>query len=330
MSTERSTPAATALSRPRRRWLAAAAAAAFAALAALAPVAPASAAENPLDHVAQHELYSIPADWGFLTPQGRITVLSDIIVMMFVAALLLMLLLPRAVRRRRGTDEVGRLVPAGGATFVEMVCAYLRDEVARPVLHEHTDRFIKFIWTIFFFVLTVNLLGLLPLGSISAHLGTHVGGTATANLWVTGALALVTLTMMVVNGLRLGGTHYLAHFNPSPREPKALFWIMSVLLIPVEIIGTISKIAALAIRLFANMIAGHVLLAVLISFIFSAWASHWVLGTGISVAVVLGAAAITLLEIFVAFLQAFIFTFLTALFLGQSVVFHHGDEAGAH
>jgi F-type H+-transporting ATPase subunit a len=105
---------------------------------------------------------------------------------------------------------------------------------------------------------------------------------------------------------------------------------MSLLLVPVEIIGTISKIAALAIRLFANMIAGHVLLAVLISFILSAWATNWILGSGITITVVLGAVAITLLEIFVAFLQAFIFTFLTALFLGQSVVFHHGDEAGAH
>jgi F-type H+-transporting ATPase subunit a len=309
-------------------WLRGALAATAAAATALALAVPALA--DPLDHVSQHELLSIPADWGFLTPDGKITVLSDIIVMMLVAAFLLMLLLPRAARRRRGTDEVGRLVPAGGATVIATVCEYLREEVARPVLHEHTDRFIKFIWTIFFFILAVNLIGLLPLGSISARFGTHVGGTATANLWVTAALALVTLGMMLVNGLRLGGRHYLAHFNPSPRQPRILFWIMSVLLIPVEIIGTISKIAALAIRLFANMVAGHVLLAVLISFIFSAWATNWVLGTGVSFAVVLGATAITLLEIFVAFLQAFIFTFLTALFLGQSVVFHHGDEAGAH
>lgn len=304
----------------------------LAALAAaiLALPAAATAAADPLDHVSQHELWSIPADWGFLTPEGKITVLSDIIVMMFVAALLLVLLLPRAVRRRRGTDEVGRLVPAGGANLVETICAYLRDQVARPVLHEHTDRFIKFIWTLFFFILAINLLGLLPIGSLSATLGTHVGGTATANIWVTGALALVTLTLMVVNGLRLGGRHYLAHFNPSPRQPRVLFWLMSILLVPVEIIGTLSKIVALAIRLFANMVAGHVLLAVLISFILTSWASSALLGSGITVAVVLGATAITFLEIFVAFLHAFIFTFLTTLFLGQSVVFHHGDEAGAH
>lgn len=288
------------------------------------------AGADPLDHVSQHEIFSIPADLGFLTPEGKITVLSDIIVMMFVAAFLLMLFVPRMVRQRKGTDEVGRLVPTGGATLLESLCFYLREEVARPVLHEHTDRFIKFIWTVFFFILTVNLLGLLPIGSLSTQFGIHIGGTATGNIWVTAALALVTLVLMVVNGLRLGGKHYLAHFNPSPRKPRALFWIMSVLLVPVEIIGTISKIAALSIRLFANMVAGHVLLAVLISFIISAWAASLFAGVGISLVVVLGAAAITLLEIFVAFLQAFIFTFLTALFLGQSVVFHHGDEAGAH
>ena len=302
----------------------------LAVLAAPSAVLPTAAGADPLDHVSQHELVSIPADLGFLTPEGKITVLSDIIVMMFVAAFLLVLFVPRMVRRRQGTDEVGRLVPAGGATLVEAICWYFREELARPLLHEHTDRFIKFIWTVFFFVLTVNLLGLLPIGSLSTQFGTHVGGTATANLWVTGALALVTLTMMVVNGIRFGGMSYFAHFNPSPRRPRVLFWIMSLLLVPVEIIGTISKIAALAIRLFANMIAGHVLLAVLISFIFSAWATSLLAGAGITLVVVLGATAITLLEIFVAFLQAFIFTFLTALFLGQSVVFHHGDEAGAH
>lgn len=294
---------------------------AVAAAVALALAAPALA--DPLDHVSQHELLSIPADWGFLTPDGKITVLSDIIVMMLVAALLLMLLLPRVSRRRHGDDEVGRLVPAGGATVIASVCEYLREQVARPVLHEHTDRFIKFIWTIFFFVLAVNLIGLLPLGSISATFGTHIGGTATANLWVTGALALVTLVMMVVNGLRFGGRHYLSHFNPTPREPKLLFWLLSPLLVLVEIIGTISKIAALAIRLFANMVAGHVLLAVLISFIFSAWATNWLLGTGVSFAVVLGATAITLLEIFVAFLQAFIFALLSSVFIGQMTEAHH-------
>jgi F-type H+-transporting ATPase subunit a len=95
----------------------------------------------------------------------------------------------------------------------------------------------------------------------------------------------------------------------------------------------IAKVFALAVRLFANMIAGHILLAVLLSFIMSAGTISAGLGLGVAIPVVLGSAAINLLELFVAFLQAFIFTFLTTLFIGMSIVFHHDDhhhEASAH
>lgn len=284
------------------------------------------AAADPVDHVRQHAHRTIEADLGFLTPNGVVTVMSDHIAMLLAGGLLLMLVLPVWVRRRRGGDEVGRLVPAGPANFVEAICEYLRKEVAEPALHEHTDRFVKYLWTAFFFVLTINLLGLLPIAPLSTTLlGTHLGGTATANIWVTGTLAVMTLSMMVVNGLRLGGLHYLAHFNPGP-------WWLFPLLVPLEIIGLFAKAFALAVRLFANMLAGHILLGVLIGFILSAGAAMgWLGGFGVAVPVVVGAIAITLLEVFVAFLQAYIFTFLTALFIGQSVVFHHGGEhAGTH
>lgn len=277
-------------------------------------------AANPLEHVVQHPLVQKEADLGLLTPEGKITLLSDQIVIMILAGLLLMFLVPVLVRRRRSTDTVGRLVPTGFANFFEAVCQYLRKEVAEPNLGEHTDRFIKYIWTAFFFVLVNNLLGLLPIAAVMPLVGLHIGGTATGNIWVTGALALMTLGMMVVNGLRLGGKHYLAHFCPGP------MWL-APLLIPVEIIGTFAKTSALAIRLFANMLAGHVLLAVLLSFIFMGAAANGTAGgLGIAIPVVLGSVAINLLELFVAFLQAYIFTFLTTLFIGQSVVFHHGDE----
>jgi F-type H+-transporting ATPase subunit a len=277
-------------------------------------------AANPLEHVIQHPLVQQPADLGLLTPEGKITLLSDQIVILILSGLLLAFLVPMLVRRRRSADAVGRLVPTGFANFFEAVCQYLRKEVAEPNLGEHTDRFIKYIWTAFFFVLVNNLLGLLPISAVMPLAGLHIGGTATGNIWVTGTLAFLTLGMMVVNGLRLGGTHYLAHFCPGP------LWL-APLLIPVEIIGTIAKTAALAIRLFANMLAGHVLLAVLLSFIFMGAASMGTAGgLGIAVPVVIGSVAINLLELFVAFLQAYIFTFLTTLFIGQSVVFHHGDE----
>jgi len=215
-------------------------------------------------------------------------------------------------------------VPTGAANGLEAVCEYLRKEVAEPALHEHTDRFIKYIWSVFFFVLTVNILGLLPIPAVSNLLGTHLGGTATGNIWMTATLALITMGMMVINGLRLGGKAYLAHFCPGP------IW-MAPLLVPVEIIGLVAKVFALAVRLFANMIAGHILLAVLLSFIMAAGAQSTGLGLGVGVLVVSGSVAINFLELFVAFLQAFIFTFLTTLFIGMSVVLHHDDHhAGQH
>jgi F-type H+-transporting ATPase subunit a len=284
------------------------------------------AADNPLSHVVQHPMVQVDADLGFLTPGGKLTVLSDQITMMIVAGILLVLFVPVLVRRRAGSDAIGRLVPTGWANFFESVCQYLRREVAQPVLGEHTDRFIPYVWSAFFFVLTVNVLGLLPVASLSALGGLHLGGTATGNIWVTATLALLTLLMMIGNGLRLGGWAYVKHFNPGPWW---LFW----LLVPVEIIGLCAKTFALAVRLFANMMAGHILLGVLVGLILSAGTALGTgAGLGISALVVAGAVAISLLEVFVAFLQAFIFSFLTALFIGMSVNVHHErhDEAQAH
>lgn len=280
-------------------------------------------AENPLSHIVQHPLVQKPANLGPLTPQGVMTVLSDQIVMMIAAGLLLILFVPAFVARRKSKDAVGSLVPTGPGNAIEAICTYLREEVARPNLQEHTDRFIKYLWTVFFFILTMNLLGLLPVSPVSKLFGAHLGGTPTGNIWVTGSLAVCTLLMMVVNGLRLGGRHYLAHFSPGP------IWL-APLLVPLELIGVVAKTFALTVRLFANMLAGHVLLAVLLGFIVNAMAKMGAAGLGIAIPAVAGSVAINLLEVFVAFLQAFIFTFLTALFIGQSVVFHHGDEHDSH
>lgn len=286
-------------------------------------------ASAPTDHVKQHKLWTIPADWGLLTPKGEITVLSDIIVMTIVASVLLILLVPMGIKKRKGEGEIQGRVPRGPATVLETICWGLREKVARPLLEDKTDRFIGFIWTVFFFILTINLLGLLPFGAFTNLLGTHIGGTATANIWVTATLAICTLVLMVVNGIRLGGMDYLAHFNPTPKDlnPVAYFFL-SILMIIVEVVGTFFKIFALAVRLFANMVAGHILLAVLVSFIVLAGSASMLAGAGLAVLIVPASVAITFLEIFVAFLQAFIFTFLTVLFLSQSVVFHHGEEHG--
>ena len=280
---------------------------------------------SPLDHIVQHPIHQTPADFGPLTPEGVITWFSDHISMILLGGVLLMLVLPISLRRKKGGDPIDRMVPSGFSNFIEVICQYLREEVARPILGEYTDRFIKYIWSVFFFVLTLNVLGMLPIAAVMPWaFGLHIGGTATANIWVAGSMALITLMMVLVNGLRLGKMDYIKHFCPGP------LW-MAPLLVPIEIFGLLAKIFALTVRLFANMVAGHLVLAVLLSFILSAGTASAALGLGVAVPVVLGSVALNMLEIFVAFLQAFIFTFLTTLFIGMSVVFHHDhEEAAAH
>ncbi len=284
------------------------------------------ATSNPLSHVVQHPIHQVPADLGPLTPEQKLTVFSDHISMILLAFFILVLVLPRSLRRKNA-EGIERLVPTGFGNGIEAICAYFRDEIARPNLQEHTDRFIKYVWTVFFFILALNLLGLVPIAAISPLVGPwHIGGTATANIWVTATLALATLFMMIFNGLRLGGKHFIAHLCPGP------LWL-APLLVPLEIIGFVAKTFALTVRLFANMVAGHIILAVLVSFILSAGAVSAAMGFGIAVPVVIGSVAITFLEILVAFIQAFIFTFLTVMFIGQSVVFHHDhdhDHGEAH
>lgn len=275
------------------------------------------AASDPLSHVVQHVIKSVKAEWA---PGGTITVLSDHMVMMAAAALLLMIFVPIFVRRKKGTGEVDSLVPRGMGTFVESICAYLRDEVARPAMGPYTDRFIKYIWTIFFFILTMNLLGMIPIGSWTPLAGLHIGGTPTGNIWVTGTLAVITLFIMVFYGLKLGGVEYLKHFNPG-----APGWI-APLIVVLEVISTLARAGALALRLFAAIAGGHVLMAVLVGLILSAGQALGA-GGGFAVGLVMTvvSVAIGLVEIFVAFLQAFIFTYLSALFIGMSVNLHHED-----
>ncbi|MCK4659869.1 MAG: F0F1 ATP synthase subunit A [Phycisphaerae bacterium] len=283
------------------------------------------ASSNPLTHVVQHPYVEVP--FALLWTKEQ-TILSNQIMMMIVAGVLLIVFLPRAIRGRRNAGEVEQLTPKGAYNFIESICQYFRKEVAEPALGPHTDRFIKYIWSAFFFVLTVNLLGLIPFDAVAyfvtgmpAH-PLHIGGTATANIYTTGTLAVCTLIMMVVNGFRLGGKAYLAHFCPGPAY-------MAPLMIPVEIIGLFAKIFALAVRLFANMMAGHILLAVLIGFTLSAFAVGAGMGIVVTIPVIIGSVAINFLELFVAFLQAFIFTFLTTLFIGMSVNVHHDEHEHA-
>lgn len=272
------------------------------------------ASDNPLLHVVDHPWVK--------TADGRYTILSNHIIMMVVAMVVLFVVLPLAAKRRRGGDEIERYTPRGFGGFIEFICAALRDHVARPNLGEHTDRFIKYIWTAFFFILTCNILGLLPLSVLTkAAFGKSIYGTATGNIFTTGALASCTLLVVVVSGLRINGLAYIKHFFMGP-------FPINLLIAVLEMAGVVVKCCALAMRLFANMCAGHILLAVLLSFIAMAGANGAAMGVGIAIPVVLGSVAINLLELFVAFLQAFIFTFLTTVFIGLAVNIHHDEDHG--
>jgi F-type H+-transporting ATPase subunit a len=260
-------------------------------------------AEKAVGHIARHPLFGL----------GR--AFNNHMLMLLVSAGLLLLVVP-VVARGRG------VVPRGAYNFFEAILQFLREEVARPALGHATDKFIPFIWTFFFLILTANLLGMIPIGPmagvIDEHVLGHIGGTATGNLSITLGLGLCAFFLIHIGGMREKGVGHYWHeffFGHSP------IWL-APLMIPLEILGAVVKAFALSIRLFANMIAGHIVVATLVIFAaIGLQASGAMLG--VTAAGLLGAIAISLLETFVCFLQAYIFTFLTTLFIGMAVQSEH-------
>lgn len=289
------------------------------------------AAANPVGHVTDKPWWD---QWYF----SNVTFM--LLLSAFVTALLI---IPAAKRITTGKTNTLDDYRAQGlkANLVEVVCLYLRDQVFKPMLGDQTDRFCPMLWTFFWFILINNLLGLVPLVDITTALGINpmtdahgdkvavgIGGTATQSIWVTATLALISFLWF--NGIALvkDPVGFLKHLTGG--APVFMWPIMVV----VEIIGLFVKPCALALRLFANMTGGHIIVATLLGFVTSL--SLWKAGVGHGLALLplLGTIAIYFLELLVAFIQAYIFTFLSALFLSQLVV-HHGDDheasgAGAH
>ncbi len=280
--------------------------------------------DEVLSHVAQHILPGAQVGEGLLS----FPLVSNHIIMQVVAAALIVWLIPRAVRMRAGSDEIGRLVPRGIGNAVETLCDAIRVHVAEPNLGSYTARFLPYIWTTFFYILTCNILGMLPLTALAdlifGRFHQHqVGGTSTGNIYVTAALAILTLVLMVYNGLRFHGMAYVKHFFMGP---VYMAWFIAIL----EIAGLLFKTMALSVRLFANMIAGHIVLAALLGFVGAVGKVSGAGGLAVAVVVILASVAINFLELLVAFLQAFIFTLLTAVFIGMSVNIHHDHEEHEH
>jgi len=250
---------------------------------------------SPMEHFASRPLFSVFGWFEFTNHMFVIT----------LAVLTLVIVLPLCFRR-------GRLVPKGLGNALEAICLYLREEMARPFLGDLTDQYIGYLWTLFFFILTMNLLGIVPLDKIillaSGLRLRHWGGAPTANIWITGTLALCSFLAFHYAGIRENGLiEYLRNF--APKVP----WPLMPFIFFMEVVSSFVRMFSLAIRLFANIMAGHILLAALLMIIvlfrnpFAATAST------------LGQAIMIVMEIFVAFLQAYIFTFLTTIFIGMAI-----------
>jgi F-type H+-transporting ATPase subunit a len=221
------------------------------------------------------------------------------VIMLLVAALLcLAVLIPAAMSNERQTAHKGHARGFAGA--IESIVLFIRNEVVLPNVGHHGDAFVPFAMTLFFFILFANLLGLIPYGS-----------TATGNISVTATLAITTFFVIEIAGMRaLGRNYWRTIIYWPPDQSLAIKLPMTVIMTPIEIIGKFTKPFALAIRLFANMTAGHVVLLALISLIFT-FGSYWIVLPPLLMGV-----AISMLELFVALLQAYIFTLLSSVFIG--------------
>jgi F-type H+-transporting ATPase subunit a len=307
-------------------------------------------AYDPMEHVQDtggfhlfNELfggYEIPLLPGIPIGGGYYIHITKFMVLELVAALLIIAIyVPLAKRIRDGGLPTGPWW-----NFFEVFFVFVRDKIARPYLddphaghhgHGHgeqaapdhgraahadhhpihaehaADRFVPFLTTLFLFILFCNLLGMVPFL-----------GSPTASIWVTGGLALISFIMFHTPGIiQKGLVGYFAGQWPHIDVPY-VGPLFSAGLFFIEMMGTVIKSGVLAVRLFANLFAGHMVLATILGFIWmvgTAANASYALWGGVTFASVLGVTALSLLELFVAFLQAYVFTFLTALFMGMSL-----------
>jgi len=301
-----------------------------------------AAGGNPIDHVVDKDIHHF----------GESGIALSAVSLVVGAVLIFVVLLIAAKQIETGPASMGtdRYLTKGRlAQLVEVIVQGLRDGVIEPLLGKETaTRFLPFLLTVFFFILTLNLFGMIPFMDIqeliftlagtsddnvkAGHTTVFFGGTATASIAVTAGLATLSFFAIVYQGFRdLGPKGFFEHMAGGKEllyGPAMLKLVVPIMLV-VEILGLFIKPAALAIRLFANMVAGHTLLATLLGFGAMALnAKGWGIAAPVSVVSIIAAVAISVLELFVAFLQAFVFMFLTAVFIGM--MSHHGDHGHEH
>ena len=230
------------------------------------------------------------------TPVLDFSVTKNVMMLFLNAGILIIMMISVAKAYRRNAGKA----PRGVQAFIEPIILFVKDEIVKPNIGPRYERYLPYLLTLFFFILFGNLLGLLP-GS----------GNLTGNIAVT--MTLAVFTFLITNFS--GNANYWKHILWTPGVPLPL----RVIILPVEIIGIFTKPFSLMIRLFAAITAGHIVLLSLLSltFIFESW----LVGIGSSVFVLF----ISLIELLVAGIQAYVFTLFTSLYIGLAVEEHHGD-----
>ncbi|HVJ67430.1 MAG TPA: F0F1 ATP synthase subunit A [Caulifigura sp.] len=232
---------------------------------------------------------------------------SKFMILEVVAAVLLYFVFKKfAERLRSDAPPRGRFDNA-----LESIVLFIRNDVARKAIHHHPDHYVPILATLFFFILTLNLFGMLPwLGSPTAAFATTL------------ALAFVTWLVGFVAGTKeLGVAGFWTNMIPAIDMPwwlSPLKWVIQIMLLGIEVLGMVIKHAVLGIRLLANMVAGHLVLLAILGMAVAA-GSYWSVGSLLPTA---GATLLSILELGVAFLQAFVFTFLSALFINAASASH--------
>ncbi|HBO51880.1 MAG TPA: ATP synthase F0 subunit A [Planctomycetes bacterium] len=270
------------------------------------------AASNPMDHISDARLFDglvSKGTWlydisGHLYGLG----ITKQVALFFIAGLLTVLFFWSYVRQiKRAPDAV----PGRWGNFVETILDTLRDQLVLPFMGESGLKFLPILATFFVYILICNLIGLIPMLDWAGH----GGNTSTANPYITVALAVCAFVLYHGLGLREQGNIFTYIKNLFPHVPVVIL----PLIIVIEIAAHIIRPCALAIRLCANMVAGHVMVAVLLGFTATLTAETLISGGLISIVSVAAVTALTFLELLVALIQAFVFTFLTTVFLSMAV-----------
>ena len=256
------------------------------------------------------------------------------VLMLWLVAAILFVVVTWAVRRYLKQD---RLIPSGFMNGLEAVVEFVRDEIVQPnVGKKWVSTWAPLMLTLFFFILGANLMGLVPVFDVLGlldhfvlHTGEHSlvkqllhgGTTATANFNVTAALATITFGAIIIAGSKAHG--FVKHWMNL--VPHGLAWPIYILLIPIEVMGMFVRPFALTMRLAANMTGGHIAILAILSFVFlfaEMGGAAAGLGAGVIASVPL-AVSISGLEIIVVLVQAYVFTLLTAVFIGMAIHVHH-------